>query len=121
MLRDQGWTVAIVEKWNPHVHIRQDLWGFADLLAFREDTVMLVQTTTGNNVGKRLDKIQGNTAAALWLRSSSRVINVHGWRKLGDYGKRKLWECRVIPVTKCNDSVEALVSQCLLEGRKVVP
>jgi hypothetical protein len=26
-LRAEGWQVAIVERWNPHARIRQDLFG----------------------------------------------------------------------------------------------
>ena len=32
-MRQEGWTVQVVERWNPHARIRQDLFGWADLLA----------------------------------------------------------------------------------------
>ena len=32
-MRREGWTVQVVERWNPHARIRQDLFGWADLLA----------------------------------------------------------------------------------------
>ena len=31
-LRDAGWTCAIVEHWNLHAKIRQDLFGFGELV-----------------------------------------------------------------------------------------
>jgi len=42
-LRENGWTCAIVEKWIPprgkmKFGVRQDVWGFGDILACREDT-----------------------------------------------------------------------------------
>lgn len=94
MLRKDGYFVAVVEKWNPHVKIRQDLWGFIDLLAFKGDTILAIQTTSGSNVAARLTKIRENPVAAAWL-TVNRRIHVHGWRKVGDRGKRKLWNCRI--------------------------
>ncbi|MBI4326652.1 MAG: hypothetical protein HY674_15520 [Chloroflexi bacterium] len=34
-LRAEGWLAVIVERWNPYDRVRQDLFGFADLLAIR--------------------------------------------------------------------------------------
>ena len=98
-LRKEGWLVAIVEKWNPYVKIRQDLFGFGDLLAIRANTALIVQTTSGSNVSARLDKIKSSQAAKVWLESPSREIIIHGWRKAGARGKRKLWECREVQVS----------------------
>lgn len=94
LLRSEGWLVAVVEKWNSHVKIRQDLFGFGDLLAVRGDLVMLVQTTSGSNVAARRQKIIDTPASATWLAGVWREIEIHGWRKVGARGKRKLWECR---------------------------
>ena len=56
-LREQGYTVAIVERWNPFARIRQDLFGFVDLLAIRKGETLAVQTTS-TNVSERIKKIQ---------------------------------------------------------------
>src|SRR3990170_3605571 len=80
-LRRAGWTVAIVEHYNSWVKIRQDLFGFADLLAFKPgEAPLLVQTTSGTNVSARLQKIRQNKIAALWLEAGF-LIHVHGWAK----------------------------------------
>jgi hypothetical protein len=34
-LKKEGYRVAVVERWNPHARIRQDLFGVIDLLAIR--------------------------------------------------------------------------------------
>lgn len=99
-LRKEGWMVAIVEKWNQWAKIRQDLFGFIDLLAVKGDIVMAVQTTSGTNVSQRLAKIQNTQAAATWLESPYRTIVVHGWRLAGARGKRKLWDCREVWMLK---------------------
>ena len=90
--------MAIVEKWNVHAKVRQDLFGFADLLAIKDSTTLAVQTTSGSNVSHRLGKIAANPAATLWLRSRQRGIVVHGWCKRGARGQRKTWQCQVLSV-----------------------
>lgn len=94
-LRADGWLCAVVERWNPYARVRQDLFGFIDLLAVRGGLTLAVQTTTGSNVAERVRKILGLEAAEIWLQSASRSIVVHGWSKRGGRGKRKTWSCRV--------------------------
>ena len=98
-LRKEGWLVAVVERWNPYAKIRQDLFGFIDLVAIKGDITLAVQCTSGDNVSARITKIQSLQAAATWLESSTRNIVVHGWRKVGARGERKLWDCREVPLT----------------------
>lgn len=93
-LKDRHWTVAVVERWNMHAKVRQDLFGFADLLAIAPTFgIMAVQVTSGSNVSARIKKIKVEPKAALWLASGG-LICVHGWRKVGGLGKRKTWQCR---------------------------
>lgn len=98
-LRKAGWLVAVVEKYNSFTKQRMDLWGFGDLLAIKGNDTMIVQTTSGSNVSKRLEKIASHPClpmAQFWLESPTRRIEVHGWRKVGPRGKRKTWQCRVV-------------------------
>ena len=99
-LRDNGYTVAIVEHWNQYARIRQDLFGFGDLLAVHPANrdILIVQTTSGGNVSARVTKILQEPRAAVWLAAGG-TIQVHGWRKVGPAGKRKLWALRRVPVT----------------------
>jgi hypothetical protein len=95
-LRSEGWLVAVTEHWNGFAHIRQDLFGFGDLLAIKGDEIIAVQTTSGTNVAARLSKIRTNASAALWLTSPYRKIVIHGWSKRAPHGKRKTWQCREV-------------------------
>lgn len=97
-LRADGWLVAVVERWNPYALVRQDLFGFADLLAVRGTQTLAVQTTSGANVAARMEKILANRMAMVWLESPHRSIVIHGWAKRGARGKRKVWSCREVPV-----------------------
>jgi hypothetical protein len=93
LLRDEGWTVAITEKWNPFARIRQDLYGFIDLLAIREGFMLAVQTTTLANISAREKKIKESPTYKI-LKSTGCDICVHGWKKL----KSGFWECKIIRI-----------------------
>jgi hypothetical protein len=90
LLKERGYVTAIVERWNPWVKIRQDLFGFGDVLALGEGVVLIVQTTSGSNLSKRVDKIKAHDNYAA-VRNSGMKIVVHGWRKLKDG-----WACREV-------------------------
>jgi len=89
-LRDAGYLVAIVERWNPHARIRQDLFGVLDLVAIRDDVTLGVQTTSGSNVAARVRKIAEADAVPA-LRRAGWALVVHGWRK-GSNGRWALRE-----------------------------
>ena len=98
-LKADGWPlIEVVEHWNPFARCRQDLFGFIDILAVRDNEILAVQTTTGPNATARVSKILHNPAKDVWLASRSRRLEVHAWRKAGARGKRKVWECREIEV-----------------------
>ena len=78
-LREEGYTVAIVERWNPHARIRQDLFGFIDLLAIRKDETLAVQVTS-TGVSSRIKKIMESDFLPKVRDAGWRII-VHGWRK----------------------------------------
>ena len=56
-LREQGYFCAVVEKWNSFTKQRQDLWGWCDILAIRENEVLAVQVTS-TGVAERIKKIE---------------------------------------------------------------
>jgi hypothetical protein len=66
-LREQGYFCAIVEKWNSFTKQRQDLWGWCDILAIRENEVLAVQVTS-TGVAERIKKIQESPTVALVRR-----------------------------------------------------
>lgn len=79
-LRRLGYPlVQVVERWNPHARIRQDLFGILDVVAVGSDIVG-VQATSGSNVSKRVTKITESEALPILRKAGIRVV-VHGWRK----------------------------------------
>jgi hypothetical protein len=79
-LRDQGYTVAITEKWNSHARIRQDLLGFIDLLAIKNGQTLAIQTTSASSFAARKSKIQNHENLPIVL-SAGWNVTIHGWRK----------------------------------------
>ena len=78
-LRDLGYLVEVVEKWNSFTRTRKDLWGWADLLAIRRGEVLAVQVTS-EGVANRVKKVTDSETIAR-VREAGVRIEVHGWRK----------------------------------------
>ena len=92
-LRKAGAIAEIVERWNPYVKRRHDLFKFIDVLALDAAPGTLgVQTTTTDHISHRLAKLRDECADTmrLWLTRGNRLV-IHGWAKRGPRGKRKVW------------------------------
>jgi len=83
VLRKLGYTCAIVEKWNPHVKIRQDLFGFIDLLCLRKGEVLAVQCCSGSTLAEHRDKIANHENIGK-VRDADIRIELHAWSKRAD-------------------------------------
>ena len=97
-LRKKGYTVAKVERWNPFAHIRQDLFGFIDLIGIHPDHagVLGVQTTHENFFKDHKNKLFTDEKVApkirIWLQGNNRVW-MFSWNKYWkeDGSHRKVW------------------------------
>jgi hypothetical protein len=91
-LRKEGYTVAIAEKFNIFIKIRQDLFGWIDLCAIHPNHqgVLGVQTTTTDHIQERIKKAMALPSLKVWLQAGN-TAEFHGWAKRGGIGKRKLW------------------------------
>jgi hypothetical protein len=87
LMEGEGYTVAIVEHWNSFARIRQDLFGFLDLLCVG-GKVVGVQTTTAGNMAARRKKIREHMNY-LAVEGAGIKVELHGWHKVG--GR---WECK---------------------------
>jgi len=96
-LRDCGWIACVVEKYNRFAKVRQDAFGFGDILACRVirlsqlRQIALVQTTTATHMSDRKKKILSLPTYLDWKTAGGLII-LHGWSKKGPRGKRKTWE-----------------------------
>jgi hypothetical protein len=95
LFREQGAMVAVVERWNSFAKIRQDLFGFCDILAVvpGELGVTAIQACVVGDQSKRLAKIQSpkvREKARRWLEAQNKLV-ILGWGKKGKRGEPKVW------------------------------
>lgn len=91
-VRNIGGIAAVVEHWNPHVKIRQDLFGCLDVVGLLPNaarTIGIQACVTGDQQ-KRIAKILAEPRARAWVACGN-ALECHGWAKRGERGKRKLW------------------------------
>lgn len=91
--RDRGYMAAVVEKWNPHARIRQDLFGCVDLLVVGHGETIAVQTTSYSNVSARVKKIREMPEVIAELHKAGWRVIVEGWHK-----PQNRWVCREVEI-----------------------
>lgn len=100
VLRNRWPLVEVTEhyvRFGSKGGFRKDLFGFVDILCVAGDMILAVQTTTGANTSKRIEKIQTLPSAVYWLRNPMCRIMVHGWRQIKE-GTRRIWRLREIEI-----------------------
>ena len=82
LLEKNGYRTARVEHYNTFSHRKNDLFGFADVLAFLPNTpgVILSQITSVGHVSDRRKKILSNPIAHQWLEAGN-SIRLDLWEK----------------------------------------
>lgn len=93
-LGKRGYTAANVEKWNHFAKVKNDLFGFADIIGFSAHDVILVQTTSKSNMSARKKKIAANPIAEKWLKAGHN-IEIQGWYKVSRY-----WQVKIETITR---------------------
>lgn len=104
-LRDEGYLATVTERWNSHARVRQDLFGFVDILALREGETLAIQTTTASNFAARRKKVLAHENLDAVISAGWQVV-VHGWRK-NKAGKWELNEAFMKPkedVLRCENT-----------------
>lgn len=82
-LKQDGWLVEVVEKYNFFAKVRNDLFGFIDILAIKDGSVLAVQATSKANISSRVNKIAEHENIAE-VRKLGWQIEVWGWAKVGN-------------------------------------
>ena len=92
-LRKRGYLAAVVEKWNPHAHIRQDLFGFIDVIGVGPLGTIGVQCTTKDHISDRIKKIADHENIG-HVREGDWLLEVHGWAKV-----KNRWQVKIVDVS----------------------
>lgn len=82
LLEKNGYRTARVEFYNTFSHRKNDLFGFADILAFLPNTpgTVLSQVTSQGHASDRRKKILSNPIARQWLEAGN-IIRIDLWSK----------------------------------------
>ena len=99
LLREEGYTAQVVERWNMFAKRRIDLFGFIDIVAVhpKKTGILGVQTTSRANQSTRLIKSRDCKTLEPWLQAQN-SFEVHGWAKNGPRGKLKTWQVVRSPI-----------------------
>ena len=111
----RGWIAQVVEKWNPHARVRQDLFGCIDIVACvpvsypskkhplegidvfipteQPSYILGIQACAGSSHAARKTKALAEPRLRAWLGAGAR-FEVWSWSKRGPRGKRKTWQLR---------------------------
>ncbi len=106
-LEGNGYHVGVTEFWNAFAGKRHDLFNIADLVAFDDDVVILVQCTTRGCIPHRRKKILDNPISADWLIRPDRKIWIIGWERRKKKVNGRLW----VPVIREVTHAEATYAQ----------
>jgi hypothetical protein len=89
---DLGAQAAVVEKWNSHARIRQDLFGVIDIVA-TANKIIGVQACAAASHSARVKKSLAEPQLVGWLKAGGHFW-VMSWGKKGARGKVKRWTHR---------------------------
>lgn len=90
LLRSKGWQAAVVEHWNSFVRIRQDLFGWCDVLGVGKEGTIAVQVCRRSDMSTRARKIADSDTVAA-VRDAGWRICVHGWSQ----DKAGRWQVKI--------------------------
>lgn len=68
----------------------KDLFGFADVIGFDADEVLLVQVTDNTNFAARVTKVLASELARDWVAVEGRTLEVWGWYTPVKYRRTRL-------------------------------
>lgn len=91
LLRKEGYTAQVVEKWIPQTKRRLDLFGGIDIVAVALGVTLGVQATSASNLSARVTKLCAEPKLRAWLEAGNK-LEAWGWSKKGSRGKRKTWQ-----------------------------
>ena len=97
-LRDLGYRVEVVEKWNAFTRTKKDLFGCIDLVAIGNGETLAIQVTSRSNMSARRAKILAAEAFPDMMRSGWQVW-LHGWAK----NRSNRWEIKAELLSEDSD------------------
>lgn len=83
LYKKRGCKVFVAERWNGFAKIRQDAFGFGDLLVIDpvNQEIILVQVTSATNHSTRVNKVLSISEAKDWLQAKGKIVVMSFKRK----------------------------------------
>jgi len=91
--RKRGWIAQVVERWNPHARVRQDLFSVIDIVAITPTGILGIQACAGTSHAARVAKVVAEPRVRAWLGAGARLA-VWSYAKRGARGELKRWQLR---------------------------
>jgi len=99
--KKQGRTSGIVEKWNSFIKIRQDLFGFIDIICIDPEKGIIAVQSTGSAHSDHIKKLTEERADIVkeWIKHAP--LELVSWRKVKKVrgGKAMVWKPRIVDFT----------------------
>jgi hypothetical protein len=120
-LEEQGWKTWIVEVFNHWVGVRQDMFGFIDLVAIKPGLgpnmgIVGVQVTSHAHRADHLKKILSTDSAKTWLMSGGRIWLIT-WGKHKPRGEKvPRWDMATMELTLSDFAATSSVDGSLSES-----
>lgn len=102
-LRKDHWLVGITEHYNFYGKVRQDLFGFADLLCIKPPDTLAVQITDSGGNAQHIRDVIASVPAKVFLLAGNK-IEIWAWRELikknldGSKSKRCKWKEKITKI-----------------------
>jgi len=107
-MREQGRICASCERWNPYAGVRQDLFGFIDLIVLDPERGAIAIQTCGQSFAEHVRKLteERNETVFEWLKHHP--LELWGWRKVKHKrgGKAMRWKPRIADVVLEKGNIE---------------
>jgi hypothetical protein len=104
LLRKGNHCAAVAEHWqaipkHPAGGVRKDLFGFIDIVALIDGSIVAIQCTSGSCTSARVKKIlnERQEEARKWLECGGK-IEVWGWRKLKKKVGNQSWFPKIVKI-----------------------
>jgi hypothetical protein len=104
--REAGYTTGLTEHFNPHVRIRQDLYGFIDFVAMKPGKSILAVQVCNTHAQEHIENVCKHPNAKIWLQTGSRIV-IHSWVERSKLGV-KTWELDLTRIELVKGEVMAL-------------
>lgn len=100
LYRSMGYDhVQVVERFNQYARVRQDLFGFIDVLAMGRDELVAIQATSMSNLASRVTKLEAMPAVRAWLAIPHHRVVCVGWKKYAQRVDGKWWRPTIIELS----------------------